>query len=254
MSIYRFLSDFTHAAAVVIAYLTFVFVGSIILKAIGLNKRGESPFEGIIMFQPLYNLVQVIACSYMMIRALEQAVFDKYSVVCNAFDVNDSKMSFVLHLFYLSKVLDFWDTVVIVMRQKWRQLSFLHVYHHASIFLVYWMNTRIGYTGDIYLTIVLNCFVHVVMYNYYLFKALMPEWNPWWKKHITNLQMLQFLCMNAQAIYLLANPSTCAFPAKVTAFYLVYIISLFALFFHFSVTTYGKGKGKGKGKGAEKEE
>ncbi len=152
-------------------------------------------------------------------------------------------------------MLDFWDTVVIVMRQKWRQLSFLHVYHHTSIFLVYWMNTRIGYTGDIYLTIILNCFVHVVMYLYYMFKSLSPEWDPWWKKHITNLQMVQFLCMNFQAGYLLYNHATCPFPYRVTLFYLIYIISLLALFMHFSLNTYGgKGKGKGKGKAVSKEE
>lgn len=45
-------------------------------------------------------------------------------------------MTRVLHIFYLSKVLDFADTVFIVVRRKWRQLSFLHLYHHTSIFLV----------------------------------------------------------------------------------------------------------------------
>ena len=191
-----------------------------------------------------------MACSYMMIRAIEQAVKDEYSLVCNAFNPMDQGMTYVLHLFYLSKVLDFWDTVVIVMRQKWTQLSFLHVYHHSSIFLVYWMNTRIGYTGDIYFTIVLNCFVHVVMYTYYLFKTLQPSWDPVWKKHITNLQMVQFVSMNIQAGYLLCN-SGCQFPWKVTAFYLVYIISLFALFMKFSIKTDGKKGGKKEAKKIE---
>lgn len=34
------------------------------------------------------------------------------------------------------QILDFVDTVFIVVRRKWRQLSFLHVYHHSSIFMV----------------------------------------------------------------------------------------------------------------------
>ena len=55
----------------------------------------------------------------------------------------------------MSKVLDFADTFFIICGQKWKQLSFLHVYHHSSIFLVYWLNLRAGYDGDIYLTIVL---------------------------------------------------------------------------------------------------
>lgn len=28
------------------------------------------------------------------------------------------------------------DTIFIVMKKSWRQLSFLHVYHHCTIFLV----------------------------------------------------------------------------------------------------------------------
>lgn len=34
------------------------------------------------------------------------------------------------------QVLDFMDTIFIVMKKSWRQLSFLHVYHHCTIFLV----------------------------------------------------------------------------------------------------------------------
>ena len=40
-------------------------------------------------------------------------------------------------LHYLCKYLDFADTLVIVLRKKAAQLSFLHLYHHASIVLVW---------------------------------------------------------------------------------------------------------------------
>ena len=36
------------------------------------------------------------------------------------------------------QVLDFADTVFIIARGKWKQLSFLHYYHHVSIFMIYW--------------------------------------------------------------------------------------------------------------------
>lgn len=45
-------------------------------------------------------------------------------------------MANVLWLFYMSKILDFMDTLFIVLGKKWEQLSFLHVYHHTTIFLV----------------------------------------------------------------------------------------------------------------------
>ena len=34
------------------------------------------------------------------------------------------------------QILDFMDTIFIVLKKSWRQLSFLHVYHHCTIFLV----------------------------------------------------------------------------------------------------------------------
>ena len=45
-------------------------------------------------------------------------------------------MSRVLYVFYVSKILDFADTMFMIFRRKWIQLSFLHLYHHASIFTV----------------------------------------------------------------------------------------------------------------------
>lgn len=45
-------------------------------------------------------------------------------------------MGNVLYMFYLSKILDFFDTIFIILGKKWKQLSFLHVYHHLTIFSV----------------------------------------------------------------------------------------------------------------------
>ena len=45
-------------------------------------------------------------------------------------------------MFYISKILDFFDTITIVLQKKWKQLSFLHVYHHSSVFMFYWLNVR----------------------------------------------------------------------------------------------------------------
>lgn len=44
---------------------------------------------------------------------------------------------------------------------------------------------------------VLNCFVHSVMYGYYLYSALDEnvKTSIWWKKHITQIQLIQFLLL-----------------------------------------------------------
>jgi elongation of very long chain fatty acids protein 4 len=144
------------------------------------------------------------------------------------------------------QILDFFDTIFMVVRGKFEQFSFLHVYHHFTIFLTYWLVTSVGYDGDVYYTIVANSFVHLVMYYYYLISSMGAK--PWWGKYVTMLQMGQFVTMNAQAGYILYN--NCAYPANVTWFYLVYIMSLFALFANFFVqrwlTTPAKAKVAGK--------
>lgn len=40
---------------------------------------------------------------------------------------------YYIFVHYLSKFLDLFDTIFIVLKKKDRQLSFLHVYHHATI-------------------------------------------------------------------------------------------------------------------------
>merc|ERR1712070_1147959 len=109
---------------------------------------------------------------------------------CVPFNVSNPPMGDVLYIFYLSKILDFLDTVFIILSQKWDQLSFLHVYHHTSIFLFYWLNLNVGYDGDVYLTIVLNGFIHTIMYTYYFVSMHARE--IWWKKSLTMCQLIQF--------------------------------------------------------------
>ncbi len=81
----------------------------------------------------LYNAAQVLLCGYMMLEALRVAVAHYARPVCNAHvNTRSSELKDVLWLFYVSKVLDFADTFFIVVRGKWEQFSFLHVYHHFS--------------------------------------------------------------------------------------------------------------------------
>jgi hypothetical protein len=84
-----------------------------------------------------YNIVQVMLCSWMCIEAGIRAWDAGYSIIPgNVFNQEHPPIAFVLYVFYISKVLDFMDTVFIILEKKWKQLSFLHVYHHTSIFLV----------------------------------------------------------------------------------------------------------------------
>lgn len=233
------------ALAVVVAYMVFVGIGKFVMQSIYGSTEAPSykggvlqkfKKEPILLLAAIYNPAQVILCAYMIYAAVVEYIRVGYKPICNAFDATQSGMASVLWIFYVSKVFDFMDTFFIVMRRKWKQLIFLHLYHHSSIFLMYWLNVNAGYDGDIYFTIILNSFIHFVMYSYYeatTFNITVPKML---KKLVTNMQRIQFLMMNTQAIYILVMG--CAYPRKITCIYLVYIISLFYLFTQFSNREY----------------
>ncbi|GMH50062.1 hypothetical protein TrLO_g5080 [Triparma laevis f. longispina] len=248
-----FMSDFRSAGYVATAYVLFVVFGSMIFKLPFVPKIDPYPLKF------LYNMSQMMMCAYMTLEALLVAYRSNYTFLpCQAFDIVNPPVGNILYIFYLSKIWDFWDTIFIVIGKKWNQLSFLHVYHHTTIFLFYWLNSRVNFDGDIYLTIVLNGLIHTVMYTYYFVSMhtkipakLANDGKSgtsvpiWWKSVLTMQQMVQFCCMMTQAVYLLATE--CAQPPKIiTQVYLVYIFSLLLLFAQFFVKSYMKPKKKSK--------
>lgn len=184
----------------------------------------------------LYNVVQIMLCSYMCIEACVRAYSAGYSFLpCNEFNHTNPPIGFILYVFYLSKILDFADTFFIIAEKRWKQLSFLHVYHHAATFLSYWLNINVGYDGDVYVTIVLNGLIHTIMYTYYF--VSMHTDKIWWKSQLTVAQMVQFMLMNAQAIYLLSTGCT-YYPVKTIYAYFGYVASLLLLFANFYIQSY----------------
>jgi len=234
-----FLSEFETAFTIALGYFLFVVIGSSIMKA------GVAPIDPYpIKF--FYNVSQIMLCAYMTIEAGLLAYRNGYSFFpCNSFDSTNGPVANLLWMFYVSKAWDFWDTIFIVLGKKWRQLSFLHVYHHLSIFMFYWLNSHVNYDGDIYLTIMLNGFIHTVMYTYYF--ICMHTRDPktgkslpiWWKSSLTGLQLVQFVTMMSQGSTILYKQCS-GVPLRVSALYVVYILSLFVLFLQFFIASYIK--------------
>uniref|UniRef100_T1H7Y8 Elongation of very long chain fatty acids protein n=1 Tax=Rhodnius prolixus TaxID=13249 RepID=T1H7Y8_RHOPR len=87
------------------------------------------------------------------------------------------------------------DLVFFVLRKKQNQVTVLHVYHHACMVISTWGYLKYVRGEQAILPGFLNCFVHVVMYSYYLLAALGPGVQKylWWKKYLTKLQLGQFI-------------------------------------------------------------
>lgn len=93
---------------------------------------------------------------------------------------------------YLTKYVDLVDTLFIVLSKNTRQLSFLHMYHHSSILVIWDLLVSHGVNdGTIGVSAMVNSFVHTVMYFHYLLQSL--GYKHKYKHWITRIQMSQFV-------------------------------------------------------------
>lgn len=123
------------------------------------------------------------------------------------------------YLTFLLKLVELVETVFFVLRKKQSQVSKLHVYHHVSTATLCWIMVKyaggkiykykflifiINYIffyfiqgGMILFSIILNSFVHVIMYSYYfaaLFGPTVQKKLEVIKKNVTLIQMVSDWC------------------------------------------------------------
>jgi hypothetical protein len=139
-----------------------------------------------------------------------------------------------VYLFYLSKFWEFQDTIIMVLRKKFNQLSFLHVYHHTSITLVVWCYLRFSGGGDEWVPGFLNSMVHVLMYTHYLAATL--GYSTWWKSQLTTLQITQFVLIFLQSVVGLWLH--CGWADFLNVMQLFYMVTMFVLFTDFYIRSY----------------
>jgi len=131
-------------------------------------------------------------------------------------------------LFNMSKILEFMDSIFIVLRK--RPLHFLHYYHHVITysFCLYAGQYMHDYNCGGYFFCLMNFGVHSIMYSYYALRAL--GFHPPFDIGITFLQILQMVL----GVGIIAVSATCDKVDIVgTSFgYLIYF-SFFLLFCKF---------------------
>ncbi|CAH1108370.1 unnamed protein product [Psylliodes chrysocephalus] len=105
------------------------------------------------------------------------------------------------YYFHLSKYTDLIDTIIFLLRKKYSQVSVLHVYHHSTMPFWTWMCVKYNPCGRLTFHALLNSFVHIVMYTYYLLSAFGPRIRKyvWWKKYVTMCQMVQLVLTSLHA-------------------------------------------------------
>lgn len=140
--------------------------------------------------------------------------------------------------YFASKGIEFLDTLFFILRKKDRQLTFLHKYHHSSMFLVWWTAARFVPGGSVIVPIVINSLVHVLMYAYYALAAIGPQMQKylWWKRHLTMIQLVQFFIGIAIGIRLVTTQ--CQFTPWMQYVFSAYTFSFIILFGNFYLNEY----------------
>ncbi|CAG8490401.1 6791_t:CDS:2 [Ambispora leptoticha] len=223
-----------HVLLITLFYLSVVFVG----KKIMMNK---TKFDTKLI-STIHNSFLVWLSAYMCYGVLSEAWNQGYGLFGNPEDKSEQgwQMAKYIWLFYVSKIAEFTDTYIMVLKKNNHQITFLHVYHHCSIFIIWWLVTYVAPTGEAYFSAALNSAVHVVMYGYYLSTTLSVPIR-FIKRYITLFQMTQFMLMMIQATYdmllfkVLKPDAKQKYPFVLTALLWVYMWTMLGLFANFFI-------------------
>ncbi|XP_069158677.1 very long chain fatty acid elongase 7-like isoform X1 [Procambarus clarkii] len=204
----------------------------------------RNPLPNLRKVMMAYNAFQVVFSARIFWEAGMGGWFGSYSLLCQTCDFSDNpqavRMVHAGYWYLFSKFVDFTDTVFFVLNKKNKHVSLLHVVHHALMPVCMWYGIRYYAGGHTTLMILLNAFVHTVMYSYYLLAAMGPRVRPflWWKKYLTTLQIVQFTVVILQNLMVMFVE--CAIPSVLLAWVSGMALLFFILFTDFYIREYRK--------------
>lgn len=199
------------------------------------------PFKSILL---VYNFICVLLAGYVVWGIGYVLLNSPRKFVCNTLvsakeDTENDHGNFlaqVFWVFYAQKFWEFLDTWFFLLRKSFRQVTFLHVFHHCSISIVVGLIVPFDFNGDMYLPILLNALVHVLMYSHYLVSAL--GFSTPWKPYLTSMQLLQFVTIAVQSSMSLSRGDSCGSPYFAKVLMVVYMGSMLLLFGNFFFHSY----------------
>ncbi|XP_003741351.1 elongation of very long chain fatty acids protein AAEL008004 [Galendromus occidentalis] len=164
-----------------------------------------------------YNFFMVIVSALIFGLLGIYGWFGTYNWYCQPVDYSDSKEAVLMtHLawwYYISKFVEFADTLFFVARKKFSHISTLHVIHHGMMPMSVWWGVKFTPGGHSTFFAFVNSLVHVLMYFYYGLAAIGPHMQKylWWKQYMTSFQMVQFIAIFVHSFQLLFRPD-CDYP------------------------------------------
>ncbi|KAF9802536.1 hypothetical protein SFRURICE_013723 [Spodoptera frugiperda] len=188
----------------------------------------------------LYNIFQVLFSIFLSYEGAVYILNKEYNLACEPVDYSNNPRAL--------RVTELLDTIFFVLRKKYNQVSFLHVYHHTLMSLLIWVGVKYFPGGHIVLMGWLNSMVHVIMYTYYLISSLGPQYQKyvWWKKHVTSIQLIQFCIIFTHNIAVFFYD--CKYPRVLNGLCALNSLIFIYLFGKFYIKSYQKENARNKAK------
>jgi len=187
------LGRFQDAAAVCIFYFMLLRV----LKSSMKNQKALELRTLVTLHSAFLTVVSFALLSgFVLVLAEKMHSYTLWETICSESFHDDGRLQTLYYLNYLVKWYELLDTVILVLRKK--PVIFLHEYHHAATLFLCWIQLD-QHSSVQWVPITINLLVHVIMYYYYTLSSL--KIHVWWKKYLTQFQIVQFVIDIAACVY-----------------------------------------------------
>nr|CAH8867218.1 unnamed protein product [Trichobilharzia regenti] len=193
----------------------------------------------------IYNVVMVAFSFWLVYEFAVSGWLSGYTFGCQLVDRSTRpkamRMANVCWLYFITKLIELFDTVLFILRKKFELVSFLHVFHHSMMPISWWFGVKYVPGGIGTFHAFLNSIIHFFMYTYYGLAAAGPRFQRylWWKKYMTTAQIVQFIIVIFHSVYTLSLRD-CDYPKLFNYWILSSALIFLFLFAKFYSKTYKK--------------
>nr|XP_042905117.1 elongation of very long chain fatty acids protein 7 isoform X4 [Parasteatoda tepidariorum] len=141
----------------------------------------------------------------------------------------------LLWYIWMTKYLELLDTVFLSLRKKNRRITFLHLFRHFAMVLVFALVFYMKTAAFYYIfAFAINLSTHMILYLYYGLAAIGLRVKKYlrWKKYLTLLQIMQFIIILTYGAYGFATG--CERPEKAELGLFICIFIILVMFINYS--------------------
>jgi len=219
--------------------LTYLYIVKVLGPRIMADRKAfdlKNPIRVYNLFMVLLNLYGVIQACRLLNYGLD--IWGCRPINYSSTDRKSLDVIKIGYIFWISRFIEFFDTICFTLRKKYNQVSTFHVFHHFSVPIAVWFFLKFAPGGNSAIFPFLNSIIHTVMYSYY-FLATFPSMQAglWWKKYLTLAQIVQFFIMIVHSAQPLFIPS-CQFPKIFLLTNIIFSFIFIYLFTNFYLNAY----------------